>query len=98
MATYRLSALAHDDLDDIWLYIARDDLGAADRLLDSIVQQLRLLAENPRMGRERRDIGPSLRSHSVGRYLLFHRPINGGIEVVRILHGARNIRAIFQRG
>lgn len=98
MAVYRLSALARDDLDIIWRYIARDNLAAADRLVDAIIQQLRLLAENPRMGRERHDMGPAMRSHSVGRYLIFHRPIDGGIEVVRILHGARNIRAIFQRG
>jgi toxin ParE1/3/4 len=31
------------------------------------------------------------------RYLIFYRPIPDGIEVIRVLHGARDIDTIFER-
>jgi toxin ParE1/3/4 len=43
------------------------------------------------MGRERNDIAPGLRSFPVGKYLIFYRLIDEGLEIVRVLHGARNI-------
>ena len=95
MAIYRLSGPAEKDLDDIWLYVAQDDPDAANRLIDAIIESFLLLAENPLMGRERSELGPPLRSIPVGNYLIFHRPIENGIEVVRVLYGARNLQALF---
>jgi toxin ParE1/3/4 len=31
-------------------------------------------------------------------YLIFYRPIGGGIDVLRVLHGARDIDRIFRGG
>jgi len=45
----------------------------------------------------REDLAPSLRSFPVGNYLIFYRPITDGVEVVRMLHGARELRRIFKR-
>ena len=95
MATYRLSGPAEADLLNIWLFIAENNLGAADRQLDTIVETMLLLAENPMMGRSRNELGNNLRSIPVGNYLVIHRPIEDGIEVVRILHGARDLTALF---
>lgn len=36
-------------------------------------------------------IAPGLRSFPVGKYLIFYRLIDGGLEIVRVLHGARDI-------
>jgi toxin ParE1/3/4 len=44
----------------------------------------------------RPDIAPKLRSSPVGSYLILYRQVAAGVEVVRVLHGARNLRAIFQ--
>jgi toxin ParE1/3/4 len=38
---------------------------------------------------------PALRSLSVGNYLIFYRPLADGIEIVRVLHGARDIDSLF---
>ena len=55
-----------------------------------------LLAENPEMGRTRNDLETNLRSFPVGNYVIFYEVIVGGIEVLRVLHGARDIPDIFE--
>lgn len=85
---------AEADLVEIWQFIARDDLRAADRQLDRIEAQCRLLASNPRLGRLRPEIAHDARAWVVGRYLILYRALNGGVEIVRIVHGARSIEQI----
>ncbi len=89
--------LAEDDLFELWLHIAREDPVAADRLLDRIEATLRRLADHPRSGRARLELMVDLRSAPVGAYVLFHLPLADGIELVRVLHGARDIEAVFER-
>ncbi len=95
MRRYRLSPEARSDLDSIWDYIADDNIPAADGLLHKVHEKLRLLAEAPGVGRPRDELAPGLRSLPVGNYLLFYRVIREGIEVVRVLHGARNLPPLF---
>lgn len=45
------------------------------------------------MGRSQGRLRPNLRSHPHGSYVIFYRAVEGGIEVVRVLHGARDIDA-----
>ena len=80
---------------DIWTYIARENPAAADRLLDRIDAKCRLLAENPRLGPDRSDIRPGLRYFIVGRYVILYRAVEDGVEIVRVVHGARDLRAPF---
>jgi toxin ParE1/3/4 len=51
-----------------------------------------MLSRHPLLGRSRTDLHPGLRSFPFGRYVIFYRPLDDGIEVVRVLHGARDIR------
>jgi toxin ParE1/3/4 len=45
------------------------------------------------MGELREGFGvPGCRSFSVGNYAIFFRPVEGGIEVARIIHGSRDMR------
>lgn len=85
------------DLFEISTYIAKDNPRAADALIDSIGQKLRLLSELPSMGHERPEFGKDLRSFREGNYLIFYRPLTDGIILLRVLHGARNLRKIFKR-
>lgn len=48
------------------------------------------------MGRSRPELGPEIRSFPVGRYVIFYLPLPKGIEVVRVLHGSRDVGAILQ--
>lgn len=54
-----------------------------------------ILAARPGVGKMRNGLLPGLRSHIVGRYVIFYRAIPGGIEILRVLHGARDIEAVF---
>lgn len=86
---------AEADLVEIWVYIAEDNLIAADSLLDLIDEKLKTLADTPLMGRARDEILSGILSFAVGNYVIFYRPTDGGIEVVRVLHGARDLETIF---
>ena len=86
---------AHLDLNEIWDYIAEDGESRADAFIDLLDQKLRLLARSPNMGRARDELENDLRSFPVGRYVIFYRPIPEGIEIVRVLHGSRDLGTEF---
>ena len=90
------TARAEEDLIEIWMYIAADNPAAADRLLDRIEAKCQMLADNPGLGQARPDIAPELRYFPVGRYLILYREIRQGIEVVRVVHGARHLPDIIR--
>jgi toxin ParE1/3/4 len=95
MGRVRITPRADLDLEEIWFFVAQDDPIAADLWLDAIEEKLGLLADNPLMGPARPDIARDLRYHPVGNYLLLYRIVAGGVEVVRVVHGARNLLDLF---
>lgn len=76
---------------EIWVQVARHDSAAADRLIDRFTAVIAQLAERPHLGRLVDHLLPGLRSIPVGNYLIFHRPEEDGVFIVRIIHGARHI-------
>jgi toxin ParE1/3/4 len=66
-------------------------------LIDRFDETLQMLAQNPMTGRAREELAPKVRSFPVGNYLLFYRPAQDGIELIRVLHGARDLRRLFKR-
>ncbi|MGV8075350.1 MAG: type II toxin-antitoxin system RelE/ParE family toxin [Syntrophobacteraceae bacterium] len=86
---------AKTDLVEIWDYIADDSEALADAFVDLIDKKLLMFASNPGMGRARDDLVEGLRSFAVGRYVIFYRPIPKGLEIVRVLHGSRDIDPLF---
>ena len=88
---YRLTRKAEEDARDIWLYIAEANVAAADKLIDRFTELFKLLAGNPGMGQSQEQHRPGLRCFPVGNYFIFYRAIDDGIEVYRILHGARQL-------
>lgn len=96
MSQLKISDQAKIDLLEIWLYIAEDSQKAADRVINEITKKFDTLVALPRSGRSREDLGAGLRSTVVGKYVIYYRLIEEGIEIFRVLHGARNIDAIFE--
>ncbi len=43
----------------------------------------------------RPELGEGIRSFPSGNYVIFYRTVEGGIEIMRVLHGARDIEKIF---
>jgi toxin ParE1/3/4 len=95
MPDIRRTAQAEEDLIELWWYIAQDNPGAADRLLDEIEGKCSLLAANPQLGPARPDIAADCRYFPVGRYLILYRLIPDGIEVVRVVQGSRRLEDLF---
>jgi toxin ParE1/3/4 len=67
---------------------------AAANWVDTIEQKCRLIAATPDFGERRPEYGANFRSSVVGRYVIFFRPIKGGIEVVCVIPGDRDIRSL----
>ncbi len=88
---------ALSDAVEIWSYIAQDNPDAADRLLDRIDGMVQMIAAQPELGRGVEELAPNLRFVPIGNYLIFYRPVAGGVEIVRLLHGARDIAVDFFR-
>ena len=85
------TARADEDLIEIWLWIARDDPAAANRVLDAIERRWSQLGEHPLSGPARDDILPGLRHLVAGQYLVLYRVDGAAVRILRVLHGRRRI-------
>ena len=76
--------------------IVEDSENRADAFIDSIDRKLHELADSPHIGRSRAELLAGLSSFPFGRYIIFYLIIPGGIEIVRVLNGARDIDPQFR--
>jgi plasmid stabilization system protein ParE len=98
MADYFYSPAARLDLLEIWEYIARDNLDAADRVERKIEQAIMGLADNPDLGHWRRDLtSKPVRFWPVYSYLIIYDPNTQPLEIVRILSGYRDIAELLKQ-
>ncbi len=93
--SYRLTRLAEGDLREIGRYIARDNPTAALRFVERIRNRFAMLARQPMLGELREELRPHMRSFSVGRYVIYYEIIEHRVTIVRVLHGARDVRRLF---
>lgn len=90
---YRLLPQAESDVEAIGDYIAEQNPTAAVRLIEALVSRWDLLTLHPFSGAPRDDIAPGIRHLIVGEYLTLYRVGDDAIEIIRVLHGRRNIDA-----
>jgi toxin ParE1/3/4 len=81
-----------EDVLSIFEYIAADNPTAAFGWIEKLDETLERIAEFPLIGEQVDRLAKGVRRHCLGNYLIFYAPIEGGIEVRRVLHGARRIR------
>src|SRR5437870_4016309 len=97
------SAKAQRDLLEHFTYIGRDSVTAAGRFLKAAEKAMENLARMPEMGSVWDTTNPAsagLRVWPVRKfenYLIFYRPVAEGIEIIRVLHGARDIDTVLGR-
>ena len=96
MPEIRISPRASSDLVEIWSYIADDSVANADAFIDKLDETIEALANQPGSGRRREELAPGILSFPFGRYIIFYRPCQDAIEIVRVLDGARDIQTIFE--
>lgn len=93
--TLLISASARADLLELWVYVAEDSSEQADRVLERVLEVAEKLGEWPEMGRARNELRVGIRSLVVGSHVLFYRVTENRLEVVRVLHGRRDVGAAF---
>jgi toxin ParE1/3/4 len=96
MSEYRLAFLAERDLDEIADYIADHNPSAAVRILEYLLEKFLLLSQNPLLGELRADLPKKPRCFSAGNYAIFYQPTSNGIEIARVVHGARDLGSLFR--
>jgi toxin ParE1/3/4 len=92
--------LARRDLKEIGAYLARESRSrdVATRFLDRISKKCDVYATQPELGAACPDLGAEVRRFSVGNYVVFFRPLPDGIELLRILHGGRDVPSVWRSG
>jgi toxin ParE1/3/4 len=101
MAEIILSEYIEAELTAIWDYIAFDNLDAADRFLDAVEHTFQQLARMPDLGRNRRFSNSALKDlrsfpiRDFNNYLAFYQPTLKGVQVLHVLHGARDLEDFF---
>jgi toxin ParE1/3/4 len=64
---------------------------AARRFLDQIAAKFDLYASQPELGQSRPELGEGVRTFVFKKkYVVIYRPLADGIDVLRVLHGARD--------
>ncbi len=91
MAQALFTTQADEDVLLVWNYIARDSTRNADAFFDTLKERCQLLADTPQMGRARPEFGAEVRSWPLGNYLIFYRIAETDIEILRVIHGARDV-------
>src|SRR5438874_8422303 len=97
MSRFRITRPSQGDLRDIRAYIAEHgSTRAAARWVGTLRERFQRLADTPGMGQPRDDLARGLRSLAVGEYLIFYIEVRAGIDIVHVLHGARDIERLFR--
>jgi plasmid stabilization system protein ParE len=98
MSGYQFTPQAEADLLDIWGFIASDNPEDADRVEAAIFRACDLLATSPLAGSTRTDLTPlALRFWVVrpySNYLIVYDPGKKPLQIIRILHAARDLHSI----
>jgi toxin ParE1/3/4 len=93
MKSVRFTVLAKSDLEEIYDFISRDNPKVATDYLSIIKRHCELLADNPKLGIKCEEYC-DLYKFPIDNYLIFYRPSQSGIEVIRVLHSSRDIESI----
>ena len=91
MSRPTFSPSARRDLHSIFDHIAADNPRAALGFVERIEEACRRLAEFPELGALREDLATALRAFAVGNYAILYRPAKEGVDIVRVIHGARDL-------
>jgi toxin ParE1/3/4 len=85
---------AQRDLVAITDWIAANNLDAALRLYEEVDRLLSLIARYPEMGETTESLGEGVRRVTLGDFVLFYRLSGDAIDLIRVLHGARDIHSL----
>ncbi len=95
MKKFVLHPEANTDIDDVWEYIAFDNIDAADRIREEIYDAIDSIVTFPNQGHRRPDLTTRpLCFVPVRDYLIAYAPDEKPLLIIAVLHGRRDPRAI----
>lgn len=94
MSCLKFTRLAREDFQRIGDYIAKDNPIAAFNFVHRLQERCSSLAEHPGTGHKRDELSPNLRSATEGEYVIFYRTLPDAIEIMRVIHGKRDLSKI----
>jgi len=95
MKPFILTPRAEQDVNDIWNYIVDDNLEAADRVLEALERAMFKLAKTPGIGHWRGELADKRHKFFlVYLYLIVYRHETKPLQVIRVLHAARDVQSI----
>lgn len=98
MTRFALTPAAKADLVEIYEVIEQDDARAASRVLAKLRAAMRRLARTPGLGHLREDLADEdLRFWPVYSYLIIYRPQTRPLQIIRVVHGARDVRRMLEK-
>lgn len=92
---YRISILASQDLENIWLYTFENwSLEQADRYINLIIDEIEYLTQNPNSGTDFSFIRKGYFRSKMKSHFIFYRidKKNDFIEIIRIIHQNMEIK------
>ena len=95
MSQFIISQSASRDLSSIVDYFVIENVEAGERLLQTFNQKCQQLVNFPNMGREYNNLRPGLRGLPINGHIILYQTITDGIEIVRVVNGRRNLKALF---
>ena len=103
-ARYVVKPRADRDLDDYADYLVEEaDIELGLRFLEAAHETFAVLATHPNMGWQARLKSTDLKALRVfcvtgfERTLILYRPLSDGVDILRVVHGSRNLQALFRR-
>jgi toxin ParE1/3/4 len=96
MRIVKVAAAAENDLQETLTYVSQFNPSAAEKLIKEIVGKFGFLRDNPQAGTLRNKLMLNLRSFVIRDDIILYQPIENGIEILRVLHGSRDIEGVFE--
>ena len=93
---YRITVAADRDIIELYV-LGANQFGASqsERYVDDLFDTFELLADNPRMARERLELNPPMRLHPHRAHIIAYTIHEEGILIVRVLHGREDWQRLF---
>ena len=91
----------HKDIAEIGFYFAERDRDVEERFYQAVVKTVNVLARSPNLGERCSFRNPKTQGMRIwqvtgfSNYLIFYRPKDERLEVLRVLHGARDYATMF---
>lgn len=92
-----MSPEAEADLDDIWIFVAREsqNVEMANRVIDTLMARLWILGQHPQIGRRRElELRADLRSFAIGQHVVIYRVDDADALILHVIRGGRDVEEL----